>query len=167
MKQLLLWLAFATGLQVLNAQSKPNIIVILSDDAGYADFSFQTNRLIPTPNIDRIANEGVKFSNAYVTGAVCCPSRAGLLTGVNQAEFGHVFNYIQGVKYNIPKDSFGIRTDQKLVGDYLKPLGYRTGIIGKWHEGFSKPYHPNQRGFDHFWGFYGEAVLISQVRPIW
>lgn len=136
-----------------NTIRKPNIILILSDDAGYADFSFQSNRLIPTPHIDRIAAEGAKFSNAYVTGAVCCPSRAGILTGINQAEFGQVYNYIQGVKYNIPKDSFGIPVNQKLVGDYLKPLGYTTGIVGKWHEGFAQPFHPNQRGFDYFWGF--------------
>jgi arylsulfatase A-like enzyme len=149
---------------------KPNIILILSDDAGYADFSFQSNRLIPTPNIDRIANEGVKFTDAYVTGAVCCPSRAGILTGINQAEYGHVYNYIQGVKYNIPKDSFGIPTTQKLVGDYLKPLGYTTGIVGKWHEGFSTRFHPNQRGFDYFWGFLwgsspyftGSAKLVEE-----
>ena len=136
-----------------NAITRPNIILILSDDAGYADFSFQSSRLIPTPHIDRIAAEGAKFTNGYVTGAVCCPSRAGLLTGVNQAEFGQVYNYVQGVQYNIPKDSFGIPLNQKLVGDYLKQLGYATGIVGKWHEGFSHPFHPNQRGFDYFWGF--------------
>lgn len=153
-----------------NAQQKPNIILILSDDAGYADFSFQSDRFIATPNIDRIAKEGAHFTNAYVTAAVCAPSRAGLLTGINQAEFGNVGNFVQGVKYNIPKDSFGIPRPVKLVGDYLKPLGYRTGIIGKWHEGFSKDYHPNQRGFDYFWGFLwgssnyttGKATMVEE-----
>lgn len=135
------------------AQQKPNIILILSDDAGYADFSFQSKRLIPTPNIDRIAQNGARFSNAYVTGAVCGPSRAGILTGVNQVEFGHVYNYLDYNTYTIPKDSFGIPVSQKLIGDYLKPLGYTTGIVGKWHEGYSHSYHPNQRGFDYFWGF--------------
>lgn len=135
------------------AQQKPNIILILSDDAGYADFSFQSKRLIPTPNIDRIAEYGACFSNAYVTGAVCGPSRAGILTGVNQVEFGHVYNFLPSNTYTIPKDSFGIPASQKLIGDYLKPLGYTTGIVGKWHEGYSSSYHPNQRGFDYFWGF--------------
>ncbi len=135
------------------AQQKPNIIFILSDDAGYADFSFQSSRLIPTPNIDRVAKEGVKFTNGYVTGAVCSPSRAGLLTGVYQAKFGHTTNFIQGVKYNIPLDSLGLPLNQKLIGDYLKPLGYTTGIVGKWHLGLSAPFHPNKRGFDYFWGF--------------
>ncbi|WP_443939067.1 sulfatase-like hydrolase/transferase [Pedobacter sp. MW01-1-1] len=134
-------------------EKKPNIVFILSDDAGYADFSFMSNRLIATPNIDYIANNGVKYNNAYVTAAVCCPSRAGILTGVNQAKFGHVYNYIQGVKYNIPKEEFGIPLTQKLVGDYLHPLGYKTGIIGKWHEGFADKFQPQNRGFDYFWGF--------------
>lgn len=138
---------------LLHAQQKPNIVFILSDDAGYADFSFQSSRLIATPNIDRVAKEGVKFTNGYVTGAVCSPSRAGMLTGVYQAKFGHTINFTQGNKYNLPLDSLGLPTDQKLVGDYLKPLGYTTGIVGKWHLGLSAPFHPNNRGFDYFWGF--------------
>lgn len=137
----------------LYAQQKPNIVFILSDDAGYADFSFQSKRLINTPNIDRVANEGVKFTNAYVTGAVCSPSRAGLLTGVYQAKFGHTINFTQGNIYNLPLDSLGLPLDQKLVGNYLKPLGYTTGIVGKWHLGNAAAFHPNRRGFDYFWGF--------------
>jgi arylsulfatase A-like enzyme len=154
---------------------KPNIILILTDDAGYADFSFQSDRLIPTPHIDRIAEQGVKFTNGYVTGAVCSPSRAGILTGINQAEFGHVYNFIKGVQYNIPVDSFGLPVSEKLVGQYLKPLGYSTGIIGKWHEGFAKRFYPNERGFDYFWGFLwgsspyftGSAKQVEEnTRPI-
>lgn len=137
----------------VSAQQKPNIVFILSDDAGYADFSFMSNRLIPTPNIDAIAKHGIKFTDAHVTAAVCCPSRAGLLTGINQAEYGHVYNYIQGVKFNIPKEQFGIPVNQKLIGDYLRPLGYKTAIVGKWHEGFAKQFQPQNRGFDYAWGF--------------
>lgn len=153
---------------LLHAQKKPNIIVILSDDAGYADFSFQSKRLISTPNIDRVANEGVKFTNGYVTGAVSSPSRAGLLTGVYQAKFGHTINFIQGVKYNLPLDSLGLPTDQKLVGNYLKPLGYTTGIVGKWHLGNAPQFHPNKRGFDYFWGFlWGSSNYdVNQKRTI-
>ncbi len=154
--KILLLASFCYCLFVFNAakaQQKPNIVLILSDDAGYGDFSFQSSRLVATTNIDRIANEGVKFTNAYVTGAVCSPSRAGLLTGVYQAKFGHTINFIQGVTYNLPLDSLGLPVDQKLAGDYLKPLGYTTGIVGKWHLGLSKQFHPNNRGFDYFWGF--------------
>lgn len=140
----------------MQAQQKkqlPNIILILVDDAGYADFSFMSNRLIATPNIDRIANEGARFTNAYITCSVCSPSRAGILTGVNQARFGHVYNYVRGVTYNIPADSFGLPLSQRLVGDYLKPLGYTTGMVGKWHEGLSAQFRPDKRGFDYWWGF--------------
>ncbi|GHB54306.1 sulfatase-like hydrolase/transferase [Persicitalea jodogahamensis] len=159
------WLTFGSTIP-----TKSNIVLILSDDAGYADFGFQSNRFIATPNIDRIANEGVKFTDAYVSAAVCAPSRAGLLTGINQAEFGNVDNYIKGVKYTIPQADYGIPQNIKLIGDYLHPHGYRTGIIGKWHEGFSKPYHPNSRGFDYFWGFLwgssnylpGKAVEVEE-----
>ena len=143
-------------------KQKPNIILILTDDAGYADFSFQSNRLIPTPNIDRIANEGAKFTDGYMTGAVCSPSRAGILTGVNQAEFGHIHNFIRGVKYTIPVDSFGLSIHEKLVGQYLQPLGYTTGIVGKWHEGFAKRFYPTNRGFDYFWGFlWGSSAYFT------
>lgn len=145
--------SYLLAIDFLYAQQKPNIVFILSDDAGYADFSFQSKRLINTPNIDRVANEGVKFTNAYVTGAVCSPSRAGLLTGVYQAKFGHTINFTQGNKYNLPLDSLGLPLDQKLVGNYLKPLGYSTGIVGKWHLGNAAAFHPNKRGFDYFWGF--------------
>lgn len=152
----------------IKAQKKPNIVFILSDDAGYADFSFQSSRLIATPNIDRVAKEGAKFTNGYVTGAVCSPSRAGLLTGVYQAKFGHTINFTQGNKYNLPLDSLGLPLDQKLVGDYLKPLGYTTGIVGKWHLGLSAPFHPNKRGFDYFWGFlWGSSPYdVTQKRNI-
>lgn len=155
-KYFLLILAMTGFMSFCNAQvksDKPNIVLILSDDAGYADFSFQSNRLVPTPNIDKIANQGVKFTNGYVTAAVCCPSRAGLLTGINQANFGHVYNIVQNVSYTLPLDSLGIPVNQKLIGDYLKPMGYTTGIVGKWHEGFADRFHPNNRGFDYFWGF--------------
>lgn len=132
---------------------KPNVVFILSDDAGYADFGFQSKRLIPTPNIDRIASEGVIFTNGYVTAAVCCPSRAGILTGRNQAKFGHVYNVVQGEKYTIPVDSIGLPLTEKTVGNYMRELGYKTGLIGKWHQGISEKFHPNNRGFDYFWGF--------------
>ncbi|AWW31598.1 hypothetical protein DN752_16525 [Echinicola strongylocentroti] len=157
------------------AQEKPNIIVIVSDDAGYADFSFQSDKLTATPNIDRIAHEGAKFTNAYVTASVCSPSRAGLLSGINQPEFGHIYNYIKGVTYSIDQDEYGLPHNVKMIGEYLQPLGYATAAFGKWHEGFAEEFQPQQKGFDHFWGFLwgsnhyhtGKAIdVIDNGRPV-
>ncbi|WP_168196245.1 sulfatase-like hydrolase/transferase [Echinicola soli] len=157
------------------AQEKPNIIVIVSDDAGYADFSFQSDKFISTSNIDRIANEGAKFTNAYVTASVCSPSRAGLLSGINQPEFGHIYNYIKGITYSIDQDEYGLPHNVKLVGEYLQPLGYSTAAFGKWHEGFAEEFQPQQKGFDHFWGFLwgsnhyhtGKAIdVIDDGKPV-
>ena len=128
----------------------PNIVVLFSDDAGYADFGFQKNAdpalAALTPNITRLAKEGVVFSQAYVTGAVCSPSRAGAMTGRYQQRFGH--------EKNIPPNYMkgGLPLDEKFIGDRLKPLGNTTGLIGKWHLGYPADYNPRKRGYDHFFG---------------
>lgn len=132
-------------------QDKPNIIVIFSDDAGFADFSLNGNQLIRTPNIDAIAANGVQFMNAYVSGPVCSPSRAGLLTGRYQQRFGHEYNIGGNFENNDP-DSIGLAVTEKTIADYLKQEGYRTGLIGKWHLGEKPQFHPNVRGFDEFFG---------------
>jgi len=124
----------------------PNIIVILADDAGYADFGFMGGD-IPTPHIDKLAESGVVFTDAHITATVCSPSRAGLITGRYQQRFGH--------EANIPPPELGMDPSEQTLGDALKLAGYRTGIIGKWHLGSGKQYHPGQRGFDEFWGFLG------------
>ncbi len=124
----------------------PNIILILADDAGYADFGFMGSD-IPTPHIDRLAESGVVFTDAHITATVCSPSRAGLITGRYQQRFGH--------EANIPPPNLGMDPSEKTIGDALKLAGYKTGIIGKWHLGSTDPYHPNNRGFDEFWGFLG------------
>jgi arylsulfatase A-like enzyme len=127
-----------------------NIVVLFSDDAGYADFGFQKHAdpalAALTPNITRLAKEGVVFSQAYVTGAVCSPSRAGAMTGRYQQRFGH--------EKNIPPNYMkgGLPLDEKFIGDRLKPLGYTTGLIGKWHLGYPADYNPRKRGYDHFFG---------------
>lgn len=129
---------------------KPNIIVLFSDDAGYADFGFQPN-VRPdmaklTPNIDSIAKGGVRFSNAYMSGSVCSPSRAGLMTGRYQQRFGHDNNIPPGYMKG------GLPLSETFVAKRLKGLGYRTGLIGKWHLGYPEKYQPNDRGFDWFYG---------------
>lgn len=131
--------------------TRPNIIVIFADDAGYADFGLNGSRQIQTPNIDAIAANGVKFTNAYVSGPVCSPSRAGLLTGRYQQRFGHEYN-IGGNFTNTDPDSIGLAVAEKTIGDYLQHEAYKTALIGKWHLGERPQFHPNRRGFDEFFG---------------
>jgi arylsulfatase A-like enzyme len=125
--------------------SRPNILVILADDMGYGDTGFNGCKDIPTPAIDSIARNGVRFSAGYVTAPQCAPSRAGLLSGRYQNEFG--------CEVNDDLDKHGIPVGLRLFGDYLHPAGYRTGLVGKWHLGETPECHPNKRGFDDFFGF--------------
>ncbi len=137
----------------LPAQNQSNIIVILSDDAGYNDFECYGGKEIPTPNINRLASEGAKFTNAYVTASVCAPSRAGLLTGRYQQRFGFEHNMSGALAKGFTQDDLGMELHQKTIGDYLQSAGYRTLAIGKWHLGSSAAYFPLNRGFDEFYGF--------------
>ena len=136
-------------------RKKPNIIIILADDAGYADFGYTGVDDYPTPNIDHLAAEGVVCTNGYVTASVCCPSRAGLLTGRYQQRFGHEFN-----NFSIPQPSYGsedmgLDLGETTIGDVMHAQGYKTMAVGKWHMGERPKYHPNKRGFDEFYGFLG------------
>ena len=138
--------------QLLAAEErKPNVILILADDMGYAEMSCQGCKDVPTPNIDSIARNGVRCTNGYVSCPVCSPTRAGLMTGRYQQRFGHEFN--TGGRLDM-KD-WGLPLDQKTVANYMKEQGYATGIVGKWHLGDIKKYHPNSRGFDEYFGFIG------------
>ena len=129
----------------------PNILVILADDLGYWDLGFQGCTDIPTPNIDALARNGVRCTSAYVTSAMCSPSRAGLLTGRSQSRFGHEINWepVPGTEH------CGLPLTEKTMADMLKASGYRTGMVGKWHLGESTQFHPNKRGFEEFFGFVG------------
>lgn len=141
------------------SQQKPNIVLIISDDAGYADFGFQGSTVMETPRLDELAEQGMKFQQAYVTAAVCGPSRAGILTGIYQQRFGFEENNVPGYmsQSGLMGDEMGLPLDQKTMGDYLKELGYKTAIFGKWHQGNADRYHPTKRGFDEFYGFRGGA----------
>ncbi|MUH35187.1 sulfatase [Zobellia amurskyensis] len=141
------------------AQDKPNIIFILSDDAGYADFGFQGSKEFKTPELDKFAKNSVLFTQAYVSAAVCGPSRAGLLTGKYQQKFGFEENNVPGLmsKNGITGDDMGLPLDQKIMADYLKEQGYKTAVFGKWHLGNADRFHPTKRGFDEFYGFRGGA----------
>lgn len=124
---------------------------MVGDDIGYADLGAQGAKDIPTPNIDRIAREGARFTNAYMVSALCSPSRAGLLTGRYPERWGHEFN--PGPR--AADSTFGIPASELTIAERLKLAGYSTGLVGKWHLGY-RPYSiPTTRGFDEFFGFLG------------
>ncbi|WP_224746069.1 sulfatase [Neiella litorisoli] len=144
---------------VCSAQTPPNILLILSDDAGYADFGFHGSQVMKTPHLDQLAKQGIQFTQAYVTAAVCGPSRAGLLTGRYQQKFGYEENNVPGYMSSseLTGDDMGLPLDQMTIADHLKKQGYTTGLFGKWHMGNADRFHPLKRGFDTFYGFRGGA----------
>lgn len=141
------WL-IPTGLDAA-VTGKPNVLLIVGDDMGYADVGFHGCRDIPTPHLDRLAADGVRFTNGYVTGPYCSPTRAGLMTGRYQQRFGHEFN-------PATKDA-GLPTTETTIADRLQKAGYATALVGKWHLGDLPQFHPQERGFQEFFGFLGGA----------
>ncbi|HEX6960781.1 MAG TPA: sulfatase [Lacipirellula sp.] len=136
----------------LAAAEQPNIILIVGDDMGYADLGVHGCQDIPTPHIDALAASGVRFTNGYVSGPYCSPTRAGLLTGRYQTRFGHEFNC--GGREG---SDTGLPLSEKTLADRLKAAGYHTAMVGKWHLGNGDKFHPLSRGFDEFFGFLGGA----------
>jgi len=135
-----------------HAARKPNVILIVGDDMGYGDIGAHGCTDIPTPHIDSLVKGGVRCTNGYVSGTYCSPTRAALLTGRYQQRFGHEFN-----PGPAPAGTFGLRTDQKTLGDHFAAAGYKTGWVGKWHLGNKDGYLPGERGFQETFGFLGGA----------
>ncbi len=127
----------------LTAATQPNVIVILADDAGWGDYSFNGNRQLATPNIDALAKAGAHFDRFFVQ-PVCSPTRSEFLTGRYHRRLG-----VTGVSTGHER----MNLDEKTFADSFKAAGYVTGIFGKWHNGSQWPYHPLARGFDTFWGY--------------
>ena len=127
---------------------QPNVLVIVADDLGYADLGVHGGCEVPTPNLDRLANGGVRCTSGYVAAPYCSPSRAGFLTGRAPTRFGHEFNPHVGDEARL-----GLPLDQTTFADALRGAGYATALFGKWHQGFSPAHHPQSRGFDAFFGF--------------
>ena len=148
---------FLAGLTVGAASSEaivvgappPNLIVIVTDDHGYADVGFNGCEDIPTPGIDRIAEEGVRCTSGYVTHSVCGPSRAALITGRYQCRFGASRN--PTVDPSVPNN--GVPRSEQNLAELLRPRGYHSMAVGKWHLGTHPDLRPLERGFDEFFGF--------------
>lgn len=142
--------------------AKPNIIVFLADDLGYADVGVNGCQDIPTPHIDSIANQGVRFTDGYANHPICSPSRAGLLSGQYQHRFGFENN-------SGPEDyaaaNFGAPRDVPMLAERLSAAGYATCMVGKWHVGFREGLRPHERGFDSFYGFLSGARSFYPVGP--
>lgn len=134
--------------------SPPNFVIIYADDLGYGDVSMHGSSEVSTPHIDRIAEEGMLFTDMRANCTVCSPSRAALLTGRYADRAG-----VPGVIRTSPADSWGfLAPGVPTLADGLAKSGYHTAIIGKWHLGLTSPNTPNERGFDHFHGFLGDMM---------
>jgi arylsulfatase A-like enzyme len=145
-----LLLCFAASLLACELFAKsPNLIIILTDDQGYNDVGFNGCTDIPTPNLDKLAADGVKFTDGYVSFPVCGPSRAGLLTGRYQDRFGFTAN----PTIDPTNPDAGLPKSEENIAEVLNKANYSSAIIGKWHMGSHPSNHPLNRGFDHFFGF--------------
>ena len=144
-----------------DAADRPNIIFFIADDLGVGDVRYLRDGFFETPNIDRLAKQSVNFTRAYVTAAVCSPSRAALHTGRHQARFGHDFN--PGSAADIV--AMALPDTERTLAERLKAAGYRTGLVGKWHlENNRQQSSPLSRGFDYYFGFASGGNYILNLR---
>ena len=138
----------------------PNILCILADDLGYGDLACQGATDMKTPHIDQLASEGMTFTNFYANSTVCSPSRASLLSGRYPDMVG-----VPGVIRQNLENSWGyLDPSATLIPQVLRPAGYHTAIIGKWHLGLESPNTPIERGFDYFKGFLGD-MMVGMTDP--
>ncbi len=159
------FLLVVLALPVTHASSRPNLIVIMADDMGYAGLSCFGNPYFNTPELDRLAAEGMRLTDFHSSGTVCSPTRAGLLTGRYQQRAG-----IEAVIHpasDHPEHHKGLQLSETTFAEALRGAGYTTGIIGKWHQGYpqnSEDFHPQNHGFDEFTGYHsGNIDFVSHV----
>ena len=148
---------------MINEENKPNIIIIFADDLGYGDLGCYGSKINETPTLDRMADEGKKFSNFYVSSPVCSPSRASLLTGCYPQRIS--FGTFDGLRVLFPGQGIGLSTEEKTIAKTLKESGYSTKIIGKWHCGDQKDFLPTNHGFDSYFGIPYSNDMGRQVKP--
>jgi arylsulfatase A-like enzyme len=165
---ILILLSFSLVCSTWAQTPPPNIVVILADDLGYNDVGFNGCPDIPTPNIDSIAANGALCTDGYATHPFCSPSRAGLITGRYQQRFGHD----SGPTLGSTNPRLGLPATELTLPQLLKPAGYVSGAIGKWHLGYVPEFYPTRRGFDEFFGFldagspYYNAELLRNETPL-
>jgi arylsulfatase A-like enzyme len=162
MKHILVLLLSSFGILNSSFSAPPNIVFILADDFGYGDLGCMGGTDIATPNIDRLAAEGVKFTDFYANAPVCTPTRTGFMTGRWQQRcglefaFGYQVEQFRRVKGEwVPEKDIhglGLPLSETTIADRLKSAGYATGAFGKWHLGFKDEYNPTKRGFDEYFG---------------
>ena len=139
---------------------RPNIIYIMTDDMGYGDLSCYGNKKFMTPNLDKLASQGVKFVNAYAAAPVCTPTRTALMTGRYPAKLP--LGLLEPLRSPKKDSAYGLTKDIPSLGTLMKVSGYETTLIGKWHLGFMPQHSPTKNGFDYFFGIHsGGADYIS------
>lgn len=151
------------------SDSRPNIVLILCDDLGYSDVGFNGSGDIRTPKMDRLAEAGVVFTSAYVVHPFCGPSRMGMMTGRYPHEFGAPFNLPNSGHGIDEYNRLGVPVGETLISKVLQDAGYYTGAFGKWHMGIQSEFHPNNRGFDEYYGFLGggHRYFPDEYQPIY
>jgi arylsulfatase A-like enzyme len=128
------------------SEGRPNVVIFLADDLGWADVGFHGEEVIETPSLDRLAAEGVQLDRFYTT-PICSPTRAALMTGRDPMRLGVAYGVI------MPWHTIGIHPDEMFLPEAFRKVGYQTAMVGKWHLGHAQEtYHPNRRGFEHFYG---------------
>jgi arylsulfatase A-like enzyme len=156
LKKTVLFLTFTVLVCCKAYSQRPNIIYIMSDDMGYGDLSGYGHKSHATPNLDRLAAQGVKFVNAYSAGAVCTPTRTALMTGRYPARTP--IGLMEPLTPTKKDSAVGLTGDYPSVASLMKAAGYETALIGKWHLGFLPQHNPTKNGFDYFFGFLSGAA---------
>lgn len=149
--------AFAAGSARAGEERPPNVVVIFIDDQGYYDLGCYGATEVKTPRIDRMAAEGIRFTDYYAAAPICSPSRAGLLTGCYPRRIG-METWVQ--RADSPR---GIHPDEVTIGELFRDNGYATGCIGKWHLGHAAPFYPDAQGFDHWFGMLSNLDDVETV----
>jgi len=165
MKRILCLVVIALTVSAVKAQKKPNVILILADDMGWTDLSCYGSKFYESPNIDKLASSGMKFTNAYSACNVCSPTRASILTGKSPARL-HLTDWIPGqkmpfAKLSPPNWTMYLPLEETTIAELLKKNGYTTAAIGKWHLGANEKYAPSKQGFDFYYEGNNVKVLTD------